>query len=398
MKLSIRQIFFNLKIALAILGFGVTLLTIQLVNTAQYSDRLSALTTQHILIKKITATNLNDLDMAAITINSDLSELQLFTKLSNKQIFLDPIIASENEQESLGKALITTSNNFQEAALFWAESMKDSRNSMYAHMISARNLYLVEIDVMIDYQIQRINESISIAKITVIILFFIGLFTFLLYRWRLNQIYSDINKACSIDTNGNGFKVTTQEVDFIVKRLSRKLPVTNTNPSLIHSQSGINNEKGVFTMCSSAKRNTKSAGTMFIALFEIDKHDELAARLSTEEMGNIYKKIAEILSMHEQPLDIIGHLDNNRFVLLMPRKSKENALRDAEKIVASIKDSIFPTHQGSIKITLSGALLLKIPSKSLEIALIDAEKILSKAKEAGGNIVAQLRDGVDMYR
>jgi GGDEF domain-containing protein len=398
MKLSIRQIFLNLKIALAILGLGVTFLSIQLVNTAQYSDRLSALKNQHILIKKITATNLDDLDMAAIAINSDLSELQLFAKLSNKQTLLDPIIASGKEQESFSRTLISTSNNFQEATLFWAESMKASRESMYARMISARNLYLVDIDVMIDYQIQLINESISIAKITVLILFFFGLLTFLLYRWRLNQIYSDINKACSVDTNGNESVVTTEEVDFIIRRLSRKMPTNNSNPSLIHVQSGINNEKGLFSMYSSAKRNSKSAGTLFVTLFEIDKHDELAAKLSKEEMANIYKKLAEILSMYEQPLDIIGHLDNNSFVLLMARNTKENALSDAEKIVASIKDSIFPTQQGSIKITLSGGLLLKIPSKSLEAALGDATQIVLKAKETGGNRVAQLRDGADMYR
>ena len=397
MKLSIRQIFFNLKVALVILGLGVTLLSVELINISQYSDRLAALKNQHVLIKKITATNLNDVDMATIAINGDLAELKLFAKLSNKQALLDPIIASQAEQESLSRTLISTSNAFQESALFWAESMKVSREAMYERMISARNLYLVDIDVMIDYQIQLINESIYIAKITVLTLFFFGLLTFFLYRWRLNQIYRDINIACSLDTNEDKPDVITEELDFIVRRLSRKIPISNTNLTLLNPQSGINNEKGVFTVYS-AKRNVKPTGTLFVTLFEIDKHDELASKLSTEEMGNMYKKLAEILSMYEQPLDIIGHLDNNSFVFLMMRNSKDSALSDAEKIVASIHDSIFPTQQGSIKITLSGALLLKIPSKSLEDALMDASKIVTKAKESGGNRVAQLRDGADMYR
>lgn len=397
MKLSIRQIFFNLKLILLLLGFGVTLLSIQLINISHYSDRLTALKNQHVLIKKITATNLKDSDMATIAINGDLAELKLFAKLSNKKALLELIIASKTEQESLGRSLISSSHAFQEATLFWAESMVVSRDAMYERMISARNLYLIDIDVMIDYQIQLINESISIAKITVLILFFFGLLSFFFYRWRLNQIYLDISKACSVDTDGSKLDIVTEELDFIVRRLSRKMPLINTNPTFLNPRSGLNNEKGIVSIYG-AKRNIKTSGTLFVVLFEIDKHDELEARLSKEEMDGIYKKLAEILSMYEQPHDIVGHLDNNSFAFIMTRSSKEYALGDAEKIVASIHDSIFQTLQGSIKITVSGGLLLKVSSKSLENTLVDAGKILSKAKEAGGNRVAQLREGADKYR
>lgn len=396
MKNSIRQIFFNLKTMLVLLGLGTTVLSIQLINIDDYSDRLEALKNQHVLIKKITATNLKDSDMATIAINGDLAELKLFTKFSSKSALLDPIIASKTQQESLELSLIATSNAFQEAALFWAESMQVSRDAMYQRMISARNLYLIDIDEMIDYQVQLINESISIAKITVFILFFIGLFTFLFYRWRLNQIYRDINMACSLDTNESKPDVTTEELDFIVRRLSRKMPLVNTSPNLLNHLSGLNNEKGIFTLYN-AKKNLKASGTLYVVLFEIDKHDELKSRLTKDEMVGIYKKLAEILSMYEQPNDIIGHLENNSFALIMTRGSKELALADAEKVVASIHDSIFQTLQGSIKITVSAGLLLKIPSKSLEVSLEDAAKIVVKAKESGGDRVAQLRNGSDMY-
>ena len=123
--------------------------------------------------------------------------------------------------------------------------MPISRNNMYERMISARNLYLVEIDSMIDYQIRLINEAVSIAKITVLIISFLGLFTFFFYQWRLNQIYRDIKKAYSVDTDGTQHEVVTEEIDFIIKRLARKMPQINTNPTLIHPQSGLNNQKGI---------------------------------------------------------------------------------------------------------------------------------------------------------
>lgn len=397
MKLSIRQIFFNLKVYLFILGVGMTFLAIILVNLSQYSERLGALKNQHILIKKITATNLDDSDMAAITINGDISELALFAKLSNEPALLDSILTSDEEEKSLGRTLISTSTTFQESALFWLESMPASRSAMHDRMISARNLYLVEIASMIDYQIRLINEAVLVAKITVLIISFLGLFTFFFYRWRLNQIYRDIKKASSVDTDGTQHEVVTEEIDFIIKRLARKMPLVNTNPTLLHPQSGLNNQKGLLSIYN-IKRNTKAMGSTFVALFEIDQHKDLEAKLSKEDMATIYKKLSDILSMYEQPLDILAHLDDNRFAFVMARNSKDLALSEAEKIVASVNDSLFSTQQGMQKITLSGAIVLKIPSKTLEEALSDVAKLVEKAKESGGNRIAQLRDKADMFR
>jgi PleD family two-component response regulator len=146
------------------------------------------------------------------------------------------------------------------------------------------------------------------------------------------------------------------------------------------------------------KRNTKVIGSTFIALFEIDQHKEMELKFSKEDMGGIYKKLADILSMYEQPLDILAQLDDNRFAFVMARNSKDLALSEAEKIVASVNDSIFTTQQGTQKITLSGAIVLKIPSKTLEEALGDVAKLVEKAKESGGNRIAQLRDKADMFR
>ncbi len=397
MKLSIRQIFFNLKMSLFILTTGIIFLAIILVNISQFSECLGALKNQHILIKKIITTNLHDSDMANITINGDISELALFTKLANKETILGSILTSDEEEKSLSESLLSTSSTFQESVLFWLESMPVSRSAMYNRMISARNLYIIDIDSMIDYQIRLINQSVLIAKITALLIAFLCLITFFFYQWRLNQIYRDIKKAYSVDTDGTQHEVVTEEIDFIIKRLARKIPVVNTNPTLLHPQSGLNNQKGMFTMFN-IKRNTKAVGSLFIVLFEIDQYKELEAKLSKEDMGTLYKKLADILAMYEQPLDVIGHLDDNRFAFIMARNSKDLALSEAENIVKSVKDSIFTTQQGIEKITLSGGIILKLPSKTLEESLPEVAKLVEKAKETGGNRIAQLREKADMFR
>lgn len=395
MQYSIRQIFFNLKAALLFLGVSVLFLTIQLINISEYSERLAALKNQHIIIKKITTTKLDDPQMASITINGALAELALYVKTSNQDAIFDLFISATDEEKALYESLLSTSNSFQESALFWSESMKESHSAMYDRMIAARELYLSDINEMIDYQIRLIDQSVVIAKMTTLVAFIFILFVFFFYRWRLNQIYRDIKGACSVDLEGNKTAVLTEEIDFIVRRLARKSPII-TNTTFLSTISGINNEKGMISAYN-AKRNQKNIGSLFLAVFEIDQHDKLIASLNKDDLISMYKKIADILSMYEQPLDVIGHLENNSFAFLLARNSKDVALSETEKIVASINDSVFVTNEGTIKITVSAGFTLKAPAKSLEESLQTVSKIVQKAKEAGGNRVAQLRDGLDSY-
>ncbi|MDP2078508.1 MAG: diguanylate cyclase [Sulfuricurvum sp.] len=397
MLLSIEKIFFNLKSSLFILFLCATFLGIQLINITHYSDRLAALKSQHTLIETIITQDLSDVKMATILLNDHIAKLSLVVKLSTKDALLDFFIPFTQEQTELSNALHTSSSAFQDAALFWLESTPRGRTTMHHQMMIARNAYLTDISHMIDFQIQRINQSIEIAKNTSMLLFFLGLFIFVFYRFRLNQIYRDINKACSVDIDGTKAEVSTQEINFIFKRLARKAPIANTSQSLLHPQSGLNNEKGMLTMYN-AKKTAKTSTSLFIALFEIDQHSTLSKSLSKEDMGALYKKIGDIISMYEQPMDVIAHLENNQFIFIMSRNSKDSALSDAEKIVHSVFDSSFSTTKGPIKVTLSGGFLLKTPASALESSILDTHKVMEKAKESGGNRIAQLREKADQFR
>lgn len=394
---SIRQIFFNLKLSLSLLAIGITLLGLQLYNITQYSDRLAALKNQHVIIEKTISTDLSDISMANIIVSGNISELALAVKLSSREAIFDTFSSSAQEQELLSRSLTSASEAFQDAALFWIQSMANNKEGMRERMMAARSAYLIEIDRMIDYQIHLINQSISVAKTTVSVIFVFGMFTFLYYLFRLNQIYNDINKACSVDLDGTKPEVKTQEIDFIVKRLARKGPSTASNPTLLNPLSGLTNEKGMISVYN-IKRATKSSNSLFITLFEIDQHENMLKALSKEDVGALYRKIGEILSMYEQPQDVIAHLDDNRFVFIMSRSSKDIALSEAEKIVASVHESMFNTDQGTIKVSMSAGFMLKAPNKSIEESIADASKLVDISKENGGNRVAQLRDRTDSYR
>lgn len=388
MLISIRKVFFNLKTALLILGIGGMILTAQLFHIAQYSERLGALKTQHLLIEKIIHTDLSDPKMADILINGAVSEISLSVKLSGEEALLDAFVNSNEEQASLLRSLEISSQAFQDNALLWSEALSISKDSAHMRMMSARSAFLADIDRMMDYQVHIIQESIATAKIVAIVLFITGFLVFLLYRYRLNQIYNDIDKACSIDTDGSTKLVATQEIDFLLKRLIRKSSQSSLNPNLINPLSGLNNEKGLINAFS-AKKSGKAGNTVFLSLFEIDNYSSLVDTLSKEDMGNIFKKLGEILNMYEQPLDVIAHTDDNHLVFLMSRNSKQLALNESEKIIHTVEESSFTTAQGPIKITLSAGFLLKPPAKSINEAVEQALILIAKAKETGGNRIIQ---------
>ena len=396
MLISIRKVFFNLKTALLILGIGGMILTAQLFHISQYSERLGALKNQHLLIDKIINTDLSDPKMAEILIDGAISEISLSVKLSGEQALLDSYVNSNEEQASLLRSLEISSKAFQDNALLWSESLTISQSSARERMMMARSAFLADIDRMIDYQIHIIQESIATAKMVAILLFFTGLIVFFLYRYRLNQIYSDIDKACSIDTDGSLKQVSSQEIDFILKRLVRKSSVSSLNPNLINPLSGLNNEKGLVSTFN-AKKAGKSGNTVFLSLFEIDHYTSLVNSLSKEDMGTLLKKLGDILSMYEQPLDVIAHMEDNHLVFLMSRNSKQLAFQESEKIVHTVEESSFNTAQGPIKITLSAGFLLKPPAKSIDEAMEDAQKLIEKAKENGGNRVIQHRNRNDSF-
>lgn len=390
MLISIRKVFFNLKTALLILGIGGMILTAQLFHIAQYSERLGALKNQHLLIEKIIHTDLSDPKMADILINGAVSEISLSVKLSGEEALLDAFVNSNEEQASLLRSLEISSQAFQDNALLWSEALSISKDSAHIRMMNARSAFLADIDRMMDYQVHIIQESIATAKIVAIVLFVTGFIVFLLYRYRLNQIYNDIDKACSIDTDGSIKLVSTQEIDFLLKRLVRKSAQSSLNPNLINPLSGLNNEKGLINAFS-AKKAGKSGNTVFLSLFEIDHYASLENSISKEDMGNIFKKLGDILTMYEQPLDVIAHTDDNHLVFLMSRNTKQLALEESEKIIHTVEESSFTTAQGPIKITLSAGFLLKPPAKSIDESIEEALKLIEKAKETGGNHVAQQR-------
>lgn len=399
MLVSIKKIFSNIKTALFLLFLGTALLTLQLFLISEYTFRLNQLQNQHLLIDKIMNMKMSDPQMMSIAINGTISEINLAVKLSSQKTFLETFSSKAEDLSTLTHSLETSSETFQNSALSWSASLKIPHNQTeQTQLLNAKNAFLINISNLIDYSVQRLDESIATAKWSGLVLLMITLFVFLKYRYRLQQIYSDIDKACALDTNGEQKIAQTQEIDFVLKRLLRRtLQTPSACSGLINPSSGLNNLKGLLTVCNT-KKASRTSNTIFISVFEIDQYQTLVKPLPKEESGSLFKKIGEIIALREQPLDITAHLDDDHIVCVLSRNSKQIALDDCEKILHAVEASAFNTAKGVIKLTLSGGFLLKTPVKSIEEGIDDALQLVKKAKENGGNRIAQLRDRADSYR
>lgn len=394
--MSIQRFFFNLKAVLLALGAGVALLTLQLFHVSEYGERLNALKHQHLLIDKIINTDLTDPKMASILINGAMAELSLAVKLSGEEVLLDSFVTSGDERSSLLHALDISSKNFEDNALIWSESPIAARDAYYARVMTARTAYLADIDRMLDYQIHAVAKSIATAKISAIIVFLFGLAAFVYFRIRLNHIYDDINRACSVDVDGTKHRPKTREIDFILGQLSRKSSQVILSSHLTNPISGLHNDRGLLNTFNT-KKTGKARNTVFLCIFEIDQYASLNAGHTQEDKKAVYGKLAEMISLYEQPMDIIAHTEDDRLVFVMSRATKQEALDECEHIVKAVEESTFLTAKGAMRLTLSAGFLLKTPLKSLDDVIADALKLIEKAKENGGNRVVQLREQSDAY-
>ncbi|KFN40071.1 MAG: hypothetical protein JU82_04915 [Sulfuricurvum sp. MLSB] len=394
--MSIQRFFFNLKAVLLGLGAGVALLTLQLFHISEYGERLNALKHQHLLIDKIINTDLTDPKMASILINGAMAELSLAVKLSGEEVLLDSFVTSGDERSSLLRSLGVSSKNFEDNALIWSESPIAARDAYYARVMTARTAYLADIDRMLDYQIHAVGTSIATAKISAIIVFLFGLAAFLYFRIRLNHIYDDINRACSVDVDGAKHRPKTREIDYILKQLSRKSSQVVLSSHLTHPISGLHNDRGLLNTFNT-KKTGKAGNTVFLCIFEIDQYALLNAEHTQEDKKAVYKKLAEMISLYEQPMDIIAHTEDDRLIFVMSRATKQEALDECEHIVKAVHESTFLTAKGAMRLTLSAGFLLKTPLKSLDEAIADAVELIELAKENGGNRVAKLREQSDTY-
>ena len=381
MKPSVNKIFKNLNLSLLIILF-LMLISLLFVVEQYYSyQKVENLNNQKTILNEMLDLQKKSDAIDVIQYNSKIALLHSQTNKLINQVQYNYISSyilknTKSSTQQLHK-LNTLVKNFDKKA---REHLKLGSNSNIT--ISQKKLR------QINHSIQLFIDSIILTDITndlykfnifykiFLLLFLMLLITTFWYKTRLTNIYKDILFLYSPKKNTTIF---SQEITEIASRMKRKTQ-TSSNPAMIDSITGLNNNKGMINSYMQSK-SMKSTNFHAITILEIDNFSKSKRTFSQEFTQDILKKVAYTISLHGQVNDIIARTDYNQFTLIFSRTSKERLFKDADLVRQSISEIQLKTPQKeTINITVTGAFKIKANNSSLDDSLKNVKKLLEDAK------------------
>ena len=216
------------------------------------------------------------------------------------------------------------------------------------------------------------------------------------YSKKLTVIYDDIKSLFAVGGERLPQFIQTQEVNTIKMRMARK-PRLSQNPSMIDSVTELKNYQGMM-QAYSEKKWIKENNYTAVCVFEVDNFKELEKNLTKRYTQSVLKKISFILSLYEQPTDVIARIEYDRFAVILSRETKRETFDDCDAMRKNIEETVFNNPEGgTVNFTLSGGFLIKQNNKSLEDAIKQAKEILQAAKANGNNRIAQIHEHAEGF-
>jgi len=395
MKHSIKKIFDNLITFLIISMLASGFLTLIIFGQGSSFSKIDNLVNQKAIIATLTKLQKEDLELALIQFNGksiqllhEIEKLKSFYKYDYLgQYFLN----NSDEYFSELETLRTLTISFNEDAKLYYTKEKEDEDIRKNNLQNAYYTLISQINKILLREHSYNQQKFYLFEKASALTFLIILFTTYWYRKKLKQVYGDILFLYSVENNKKDYVVFSEEVDAISLRMKRK-PTIGDNPSMIDPVTEINNYKGLLNSYSE-KKGMKESNFTGITIFEVDNFSKANRAFPQDFTQAILKKIAFTMTLHEQATDVIARTDYNQFTLIFSRATKEQLLKDINIIRQSISEIKFKnTDKESIKITVTGGLIIKTNNTGLEEAMRQAKEVLEYAKSTGYNKISQLSD------
>lgn len=377
------------------------LVLISLIELNQYSsyEKTKQLEEQKALVNKIYKLGRSDLDYSIINaqgLGAQLKTNLIFLTSSTADDFLSKALGLSHENKNYIEELSLLEDAYISKADSYYQKRDENLTQRLSELTITKVTLLNHLNEMIANNLDDDYKKFSITQWIVYATLFLMLAGALFYSKKLTVIYNDIKSLFSIGSERSSELIVTKEVDAIKMRMVRK-PTLSQNPSMIDPVTGIKNYKGM-VQAYSEKKGLKDNNYTAICVFEIDNFKEYEKGLSKEYTQSVLKKISFILSLYEQPTDVIARIEYDQFAVILSRDSKTKNFDDCEAMRKSIEETVFTNPQGgTVPFTLSGGLFIKPNNKSLEDAIKQAKEILQTAKTTGKNRIAQIREHAERF-
>ena len=399
MKFSILNVFKNIKFYFAIMSALLLLISLIEFNRQISFDRIEQLEEQKILVIKIYQLGRTDLDYSLINVQGIGAQLK--TNLSilistTDNDFIAKLFGFNNEYNTKIEKL----SQLEDIYISDANSYYQKRDDNLAHRLDAltnsKTSLLNQLNEIIVIDVEVDHKKFSITEWIIYLTLFIMFFGAWFYSKKLTVIYDDIKSLFAVGGERLPQFIQTQEVNTIKMRMARK-PRLSQNPSMIDSVTELKNYQGMM-QAYSEKKWIKENNYTAVCVFEIDNFKELEKNLTKRYTQSVLKKISFILSLYEQPTDVIARIEYDRFAVILSRETKRETFDDCDAMRKNIEETVFNNPEGgTVNFTLSGGFLIKQNNKSLEDAIKQAKEILQAAKANGNNRIAQIHEHAEGF-
>ena len=386
MKISIEKIFSNLKQFLLIATILASLLALMLFMESENNKKTTNLLEQKDLLEQIATLGRKDIDLSIIQFEG--KGIQLLHEISQLSVyrfdFLGEYIYNRDHlYENELKKLYSLGQLFIDKSAAWYQKDSGDYERKKASMLFAKDRFNLQVNKLIEiqtpYEIER-SFYTSILSYATLLTLLIGFF---LFSQHLQKIYADLKSLFAVDVNSYTHTIMTEEVELISRRIGNRQGASD-NTSMVDSQTELLNYKGLIYDFS--ERKIKSTQSVSVFMLQIDHFDALDKKYSTEFINIIIRKVAFVISLFQQNIDLVSRIDQQIFVFVLMRKNHETAVKDCDKIIQTIAETRFKIPRGeSVPVTASGVLILKAGNVSLSDTIKQLQALLPKAAEDGGN-------------
>lgn len=129
-------------------------------------------------------------------------------------------------------------------------------------------------------------------------------------------------------------------------------------------------------------------GRLSVVMFDIDHFKDVNDTYGHGVGDAVLQNVARVAKLWLRPADLIARIGGEEFALLLPGAGRREAVDIAERIRASIAETMIDAGSGTVSVTTSfGVTEFDVASDDLEDALLSADTALYAAKDAGRNRV-----------
>jgi diguanylate cyclase (GGDEF)-like protein len=199
---------------------------------------------------------------------------------------------------------------------------------------------------------------------------------------------SEVNDFTNEDLN-----LAVEFADQVAIALDNALLFKETqNQAITDSLTGIYNRRGLFQVGEFEITRARRIGRPFsVLILDIDHFKRINDHYGHTVGDQALRILADLCRTGSRNVDLVGRYGGEEFVLLLTETPLDSAGMVAERLRQSIKDSLFQTDAGPLRITVSIGVAEAADAETLKELIQRADVALYEAKNNGRNCVVVSR-------